>query len=63
MAKESVEFAHQVTWFTSLVSKGENVKPLKNLLKQLGAKHVKVVEMSQGQKVSRLIAWCFLNSR
>lgn len=59
MAKESVEFAHQVSWFTSLVSKADNVKPLKNLLNQLGAKHVKVVEMSQGQKISRLIAWRF----
>ena len=34
--------------------------PLKNLLKQIGAKQVKVVNMSQGQKVSRLIAWSFL---
>lgn len=59
MAKESVEFAHQVGWFTSLVSKGENVKPLKTLLNQLGAKQVKVVEMSQGQKISRLLAWRF----
>lgn len=59
MAKESVEFSRQVTWFTSLVSKSENVKPLKKLLTQLGAIEVKVIEMSQGQKVSRLIAWRF----
>lgn len=59
MAQESVEFGHQVEWFTSLVSKRENVSPIKAVLKQLGAKQIKVVEMSQGQKVSRLIAWCF----
>lgn len=59
MAKESVDFSHQVGWFTSLVSKGENVKPMKALLNKLGAKQVKVVEMSQGQKISRLIAWRF----
>ena len=60
MAKESVEFAEQVGWFTSLVSKKENVAPLKKLLQKIGAKQVKVVEMSQGQKVSRMLAWSFM---
>jgi 23S rRNA (adenine1618-N6)-methyltransferase len=61
MAKESVEFAQQVRWFTSLVSKEENVRPLKKRLKQLGAQTINVVKMQQGQKVSRLIAWSFLS--
>jgi 23S rRNA (adenine1618-N6)-methyltransferase len=60
MITESKDFSQQVLWFTSLVSKSDNVKPLKNLLSQMGAKQVKVVNMSQGQKVSRLIAWSFL---
>ncbi len=59
MAKESVAFGHQVAWFTSLVSKKENVRPLQTLLAQLGASQVKVIDMSQGQKVSRLVAWRF----
>ena len=59
MVRESVEFAQQVGWFTSLVSKKDNITPLKKLLKQVGAKQVKVVEMSQGQKVSRMLAWRF----
>ncbi|UZE95342.1 23S rRNA (adenine(1618)-N(6))-methyltransferase RlmF [Alkalimarinus alittae] len=59
MAQESVGFGHQVAWFTSLVSKSENVKPIKALLTQLGVNEIKVIEMSQGQKISRLIAWCF----
>ena len=62
MINESQNFSEQVMWFTSLVSKSDNVKPLKKLLNQVGAKHVKVVSMSQGQKVSRLIAWSFLSS-
>ena len=62
MINESQNFSEQVMWFTSLVSKSENVKPLKKLLNQIGAKQVKVVSMSQGQKVSRLIAWSFLTS-
>ena len=62
MINESQNFSQQVMWFTSLVSKSDNVKPLKKLLNQVGAKQVKVVSMSQGQKVSRLIAWSFLTN-
>ena len=59
MATESVGFSKQVNWFSSLVSKSENVSPIKKQLAQLGAKQVKVVKMAQGQKVSRFIAWSF----
>ena len=62
MINESQGFAQQVMWFTSLVSKSDNIDPLKKLLNQVGAKQVKVVSMSQGQKVSRLIAWNFLTN-
>ncbi|MGL6120506.1 MAG: 23S rRNA (adenine(1618)-N(6))-methyltransferase RlmF [Fusobacteriaceae bacterium] len=58
MAKESAIFAHQVTWFTSLVSNNENVKPTIKILEKLGAQ-CKVLEMSQGQKISRILAWTF----
>jgi 23S rRNA (adenine1618-N6)-methyltransferase len=60
MINESQHFSEQVMWFTSLVSKSENVKPLKKLLNQLGANQVSIINMSQGQKVSRVIAWSFL---
>ena len=60
MVKESANFAEQVGWFTSLVSRKENIFPLKKLLQRVGAKQVEVVEMSQGQKVSRMLAWSFM---
>ena len=60
MADESVMFAEQVTWFSSLVSKGENVEVFKKRLKKLGALKVEVINMSQGNKVSRFVAWSFL---
>ena len=60
MAKESVDFAEQVCWFTSLVSKGDNIRPLKKLLARLDAPQIEVVKMRQGQKISRFIAWSFL---
>jgi len=59
MAKESVLFSNQVGWFSSLVSKAENIRPLKKLLTKLGATEIRTIKMSQGQKVSRMIVWCF----
>lgn len=60
MCRESKSYGQQVNWFTSLVSKSDNISPLKKLLTQLAAKQIKVIKMSQGQKTSRLIAWSFL---
>ena len=59
MANESVEYSRQVTWFTSLVSKGSNIPPLKRLLSRLGAQKIDVLKMNQGQKSSRLLVWSF----
>ncbi len=59
MASESIQFASQVTWFSTLISKSENVNPIKKLLTELGAKQIKVVKMAQGQKISRFLAWSF----
>lgn len=60
MITESKDFADQVCWFTSLVSKGEHVAELQAHLAKIGVKNVKIVPMAQGQKVSRLIAWSFM---
>jgi len=59
MCDESVNYKQQVTWFTSLVSKSENIPLLKKQLEKLSVQEVKVIEMAQGQKISRLIAWRF----
>ncbi|AMO55398.1 23S rRNA methyltransferase [Endozoicomonas montiporae] len=61
MVRESAEFARQVFWFTSLVSKKENIAPLRELLTETGAKQVKVKAMSQGQKISHMLAWSFMD--
>lgn len=58
MVKESANFASQVYYFTSLISNKENIKPTIKVLEKLGAK-CKVLEMSQGQKISRVLAWTF----
>ncbi|MCP4450619.1 MAG: RlmF-related methyltransferase, partial [Planctomycetes bacterium] len=57
-----VDCAEQVCWFTCLVSKGDNIRPLKKLLTRLDAKQIEVIKMRQGQKISRFIAWSFLTT-
>ncbi len=57
MIHESQAFAKQVTWFTSLVSKSDHLHPLKEKLTEVAAQQVEVIQMSQGQKISRILAW------
>lgn len=59
MAFESRDFANQVLWFSTLISKKDNVRWMRKNLEKAGAKEVQIVEMSQGQKISRFIAWSF----
>ena len=59
MIKESVEFKQNVTWFTCLVSKSEHIKPIEKSLAYFKAEEVKVVNMGQGNKLSRFVAWRF----
>lgn len=59
MISESIRFQSQIAWFTCLVSKQENLAPLRKLLAKSGARDVRVVNMTQGQKQSRILAWRF----
>jgi len=63
MVKESAEFSTQCLWFTALVSKRENVSSIKRLIKKSSAAECRVIEMAQGQKISRFIAWSYLNEK
>ncbi len=63
MILESSRFATQIFWFTTLVSKSENLKPIDALLKRVGAITPKTVPMTQGNKQSRFVAWTFLNTK
>jgi 23S rRNA (adenine1618-N6)-methyltransferase len=56
---ESSLFKEKSTWFTSLVSKKENVESLEKSSKKLGATDFKIIPMSQGNKVTRIVCWRF----
>ncbi|MEN9400091.1 MAG: hypothetical protein RL632_1192 [Bacteroidota bacterium] len=59
MIRESVQFKNQCRWFTTLVSKQENLRSAYKELKTVGAGEVNTIEMQLGNKVSRILAWRF----
>ena len=60
MIKQSTEFKNQVGWFTTLVSKSENLKAIYKLLDKAKAEY-KTINMEHGNKKTRFVAWRFLD--
>ncbi len=56
---ESVAVGQQVLWFSSLVSKASNLPGIEAALNKAGVAARRVIEMGQGQKQSRVVAWSF----
>ena len=59
MIEVSAVFAGQCGWFTTLVSKSEHLPRLEQALRRVKAATIKVIDMAQGQKKSRILAWSF----
>lgn len=59
LIEESAQIPEQVLWFSTLVSKAANQPEIRQRLNRIGAFDVQVVEMGQGQKQSRFVAWTF----
>ncbi|MCI5191042.1 MAG: 23S rRNA (adenine(1618)-N(6))-methyltransferase RlmF [Candidatus Electrothrix sp. AS4_5] len=59
MITESKQFSQNCLWFTSLVSKADSLTPIYRTLKQQGVYQHRTIEMAQGNKNSRFIAWTF----
>jgi 23S rRNA (adenine1618-N6)-methyltransferase len=56
---ESAQRKKQVLWFSSLVSKEDNLHAIYDALKKVGVHKVKTIDMAQGQKKSRIVAWTY----
>ena len=63
MIYESAKYPMQCLWFTTLVSKKENLSSLYKTLNKVSAVEIKTIEMAQGQKTSRIVAWTFLSKQ
>ncbi len=62
MVRESATIGSQCCWFTSLVSKSAHLPAVYAAIDRAGARAVRTVDMFQGQKQSRFVAWSFLSA-
>lgn len=59
MILESVDFQNQCLWFTTLISKKTTLPGVYSALKKAKVFDIKTIEMAQGRKISRFVAWTF----
>lgn len=59
MIAESAGQPRLCRWFTALISKSEHLPALIRAIEGAGALEVRTVDMAQGQKKSRVLAWTF----
>jgi 23S rRNA (adenine1618-N6)-methyltransferase len=62
MIYESSKHPLNCLWFTTLVSKKENLSTIYKTLRKVNAVEIKTVNMAQGQKTSRFVAWTFMTA-
>ena len=61
MILQSKKFPSNCFWFSSLVSKAQNLKSIYKTLEQAKAVHFETIPMGQGNKLSRIVVWTFLS--
>ena len=57
MVLESAQFKTQCQWFSTLISKAANLPNVYRALNNVNVSEVKTIDMAQGQKQSRFVAW------
>jgi 23S rRNA (adenine1618-N6)-methyltransferase len=63
LIQESAREPRRCLWFTTLVSKSSNLPGVKAALRNAFVRDSRVIEMKQGQKTSRIVAWTFRAGR
>ena len=63
MIKESVKYANNCVWFSTLVSKKKNLHGIYINLKRLKIYQIKEIEIGTANKKSRILAWTFMTKR
>ncbi len=61
MIKESADFATSCYWFSTLVSKEAHLNTIYKQLDQVKVARDITIEMGQGNKISRVVAWTFFD--
>ena len=60
MIKESRKFGKLCCWFSTIVSKQSSLNEIYSLFEELDVEEYKTIQMGQGNKTSRIVAWTFL---
>ena len=63
MINESAALPENCFCYTCFISKEESLFKVEEALKRVRAKRVRIVEMAQGQKKSRFVAWSFYENK
>lgn len=63
MIEESAQFHDRCLWFSTLISKSASLPGVYRAIKYAGAVENRTLEMAQGQKKSRIVAWSFLDDK
>jgi 23S rRNA (adenine1618-N6)-methyltransferase len=63
MISQSKQFSASCFWFSTLISKESNLKNAYKALKRVEVAEIKTIPMSQGNKISRIVAWTFLTRK
>ncbi|MDO9180821.1 MAG: 23S rRNA (adenine(1618)-N(6))-methyltransferase RlmF [Bacteriovorax sp.] len=61
MIKESITYKYNCFWYSTLISKYTSLPEIYDALKMANVQDFKTIDMAQGQKKSRVIAWTFHN--
>lgn len=59
MIEESAGLGGRCRWFSTLISKEDHLPAIGHALERVDAKQQSILEMAQGQKKSRIVAWTF----
>ncbi len=63
MIHESKKYNTSCYWYTSLISNIQHLSPLRSELTKLGCTDSKVIEITLGNKKSRILCWSFLSEK
>lgn len=63
MIYESAKYPMHCLWYTTLVSKQAHLNSLYKTLNKVNAANITTIDMAQGQKTSRILAWTFLTEK
>ena len=63
MISESKEFKTQCRWFSTLISKNENLPKIMAVLRKEKIPEIEVIHLTFGNKMSRILFWSFVDKK